>query len=240
MGDENRWSRNDKIAFCSLLVAAVGCIAALIVVPEFRHSLGLDSPSSSAVNRSSANPRSSPTPLTSNPQTENGEQPTTTPLPMADSGLVTRLARGAPPDQNYLDFGRILRVGLPEHFSGTNPHQVAQCATFLYKEGDEDGLLKTFNYLRKDPHFSLDMMYPSIQGKNQLLALRGEIVYLKFVGFEEKENYTRRYYFLVSSSGHNFDLDPWIEIVRSKDSGNCILRNFQSDGFHNPPVTGKR
>src|SRR5207249_1096760 len=107
MGDEKKWSRNDKIAFCSLLVAAVGCIAALIVVPELRHSVGLDSPSSIAANRNIVNPRSSPTPPTSITHNENGEQPSTSPLPTADSGLVARLARGAIPDQNYLDFDRI-------------------------------------------------------------------------------------------------------------------------------------
>lgn len=51
MSGNNSWVRNDKIALISLSVAVVACIAALIVVPEFRKFVGLDSP-----------PTSSPTP----------------------------------------------------------------------------------------------------------------------------------------------------------------------------------
>lgn len=229
MGDEKKWSRNDKIAFSSLVVGAVGCIAALIVVPELRHYLGLDRPAL-GINRGNVHPGSSRTPTSANNQTENGKQATVTPA--ADSGLVKRLAPDALPDQSYLAFGRILRVGFPEHFSRTNPHHVAQYDTFLYKEGDADGLLKTVSFVRRDRHFTLEMMYPSRAG-NELLRFRGEIIYLKFVGFEEKENYTWWYYSVVSSSGNNFDLQPWIQIVRSKDSGNCLLRYFEPDGLHN-------
>lgn len=36
------WSRNEKIALISLLFVIISCIAAIVVVPEIRHWLGLD------------------------------------------------------------------------------------------------------------------------------------------------------------------------------------------------------
>jgi hypothetical protein len=38
----NRWSRNEKIALYSLLVAIVGIVVMLFTVPEFRHAIGLN------------------------------------------------------------------------------------------------------------------------------------------------------------------------------------------------------
>ena len=38
----NNWSRSDKIAVASFVVAIIGTIAAVFVVPEFRHFVGLD------------------------------------------------------------------------------------------------------------------------------------------------------------------------------------------------------
>jgi hypothetical protein len=72
----NNWSRNDKIALISLSVAVVACIAALIVVPEFRKFVGLDSPPSS-----SPTPSNIEKPLTDN--TSGNTKPTFTPTPKA-------------------------------------------------------------------------------------------------------------------------------------------------------------
>jgi hypothetical protein len=40
----NQWSRGDRIALISLLVAGLACIAAIIVIPEVRVWLGLEMP----------------------------------------------------------------------------------------------------------------------------------------------------------------------------------------------------
>lgn len=42
MKNRTEWSRGDRLAVAGLLIAGITCVAALVIVPEFRHLVGLE------------------------------------------------------------------------------------------------------------------------------------------------------------------------------------------------------
>jgi hypothetical protein len=80
------WSRGDKIAVMSLLIGAVACGAALIVVPEARQWLGLDSGKEQSKERQTSE---HPTPLPGPPITSNSTQRKSSRESSAEAGDIT-------------------------------------------------------------------------------------------------------------------------------------------------------
>ena len=156
-------------------------------------------------------------------ETAKGPIMVNTPTTVSPPSPVVTSKSAFAPDDDYLRFGLMFKAESSQDLDKTNPHKVAAYSIFLCQTGATEKLVRELSPVERDRELGASFMTFVREFCPDLEAFKSTPLHLKFAGYQDGEDTSVWYYYLVRPNGKGFAGDPWVSIHRSKHDGNCSL-----------------
>lgn len=127
------------------------------------------------------------------------------------------------PDSAFWSFGPDFPAAVPAGLDATNPHQVAQAAVALCRDGRTDRVLADFPQVEPDSAAGAALETFVEVFCSDLQQYRGCLLSLRFAGVRDGDGVSVWYYYLLDARGEVPPDSSWVSTHRSKRTGRVAL-----------------